>query len=236
MKHILHILTLLLLVPSALWAQDLEYQVELGGGLGLTSYLGDISSSPLSDPGLMGGVVARRNLNPRMVVKGNLLFGHISGSSEGFFIPNDVNDHTPAGGQPTYVAFKRNLLDLGAQFEMNFWGYGLGASYKELSAITPYATLGLGFTLAMGGGATDFALNLPVGLGVKYKIKPRVNIGAEWTVRFTTTDKLDVTNTSPQLADPYGIKGDFMKNKDCYSNLLLFVTYDLCPKLRKCNN
>lgn len=231
-----YLLSLMLLLPVGMQAQDLEYQMELGGALGLSSYLGDISSSPFSHLGAMGGVVARRNFNPRMALKGNLLLAHISGQSDGYYIPTDANSSASGAGLPASVTFGRNLLDLGAQFEMNFWGFGMGAGYKELSRITPYATLGAGFTLAMGGGSTDVALNLPVGLGVKYKLMPRVNVGAEWTVRFTTSDRLDVTDTSRQLEAPYAIQSSGFKNKDCYSCLMLFLTYDLCPKYRKCNN
>ena len=92
-------------------------------------------------------------------------------------------------------------------------------------------------TLAMGGVGTDVALNIPVGLGVKYKVKPRVNIGLEWTFRFTTTDRLDVSHIDKQQLDqPYNIQTFGFMNKDLYSFLMFFVTYDMCPKLRKCNN
>ncbi len=234
MKRLL--VALWLLLPLALRAQELEYQMELGASLGPCFYLGDISSTPFKHTSAMGGVVARRVFNPRMVLKGNLSMGHISGNSEGIFIPTDATDKTALGGTLAKVSFKRNLMDLGAQFEMNFWGYGTGEGYKGNSRLTPYITGGLGFTLAMGGGHTDFALNIPLGVGVKYKVKPRVNVGAEWTFRFTTTDKLDVTDTSIQPDAPYGIESAGFKNKDCYSFLMFFITYDLCPKYRKCNN
>lgn len=229
-------LLLLLLWSLALPAQELEYQMEVGGAVGPVSYLGDISSSPFSHVNPMAGVLVRRNLNQRMVLKGNLLMGRLSGDSKGVFLPTDASSLTPEGGEPIHVKFARTILDLGVQYEQNFWGYGRGAAYKELSPITPYATLGLGLTLAMGGGPVNAGLNIPVGLGVKYKMMPRLNVGAELTVRFTTSDKLDVTRTSKQLDSPYGIKSSFFKNADCYTCLLLFVTYDISPKYRKCNN
>lgn len=231
-----YVIILFLTLPLASSAQDLEYELELGGGLGTCFYTGDVNSVPFRHPGMMGGAVVRRNLNPRMVIKGDLAFGHIYGDSQGFFIPTNASSLTSEGGVPTTVSFKRNLLDLGAQFEMNFWGYGLEGGYKGHSAITPYATMGAGFTLAFGGPA-DLSLNVPVGLGVKYKVRPRVNVGAEWTMRFTTSDKLDVNNKeAAQLNQPYGIQSVGFKNKDCYSFLMFFLTYDLCPKYRKCNN
>lgn len=227
---------LLLMLPLRGWSQDLEYELELGGCLGTTSYMGDVNSTLFKNPGLMGGFLVRRNLNARMVVKGDLAMGHISGNSKGYYIPTDATSKSPEGGVLKTIDFSRNLLDLGAQFEMNFWGYGLGGGYKGYSPITPYATLGIGFTLAFGGPA-DLSLNAPVGLGIKYKVKPRWNVGAEWTMRFTTSDKLDVCKESEkQLSQPYGIMSSGFKNKDCYSMLMFFVTYDLCPKYRKCNN
>ncbi len=222
---------------SRMAAEELEYQMEMGGTLGTSFYLGDANGSPFVHMGGMGGFLVRRVLNPRMALKGNLLMGHISGTSDGYFIPTDAFSKTPEGGIPTQVTFSRNLIDLGAQFEMNFWGYGLGSGFKEHSRITPYALAGMGFTLAPGGAGTKLALNLPVGVGVKYKLRPRWNVGLEWTMRFTTTDALDAASKEQaQLIYPYGIKSVGLKNKDCYSFTMLFVTYDMCPKYRKCNN
>lgn len=216
--------------------QDVEYQMEIGGGGGMCFYLGDANSTPFAHMSGMGGVLVRRMFNPRMALKGNLAFGHIKGDSEGYFIPQDATSQTPEGGMPATVQFSRNLVDAGVQFEMNFWGYGHGGGYKENSPITPYALAGMGFTLAPGGAGTKGALNLPIGVGVKYKVRPRLNIGFEWTMRFTTSDELDVAKGQPQLFQPYGIKSVGLKNKDCYSFTMLFVTYDICPKYRKCNN
>ncbi|MBQ0049421.1 MAG: hypothetical protein KBT12_04165 [Bacteroidales bacterium] len=217
-------------------AQEIEYQLELGGGIGPTFYMGDTNSNPLRHMGMMGTVVARRVFNPRMVLKGNLAFAHIAGNTHDTYIPLDAWSETPEGGQPVHLSFGRNLFDLGAQYEMNFWGYGTGEGYKGNSRITPYMLAGVGLTLAVGGGSTDFAFNIPIGVGIKYKVKPRLNLGLEWSVRFTTSDKLDVTNESKQLYQPYGVPSNGFKNKDCYSFLLFSITYDMCPKLRKCNN
>lgn len=231
------ILLSLFLGALSVGAEDLEYEMELGGSLGTSFYLGDVNSTPFAHLSGMGGIVARRVFNPRMALKGNLSVAHLSGKSDGYFIPSDPNSGTAAGGEAVYVSFKRNVIDLGAQFEMNFWGYGMGHTYKNHSRITPYALAGMGFTLAPGGAETAFALNLPVGVGVKYKVRPRLNIGLEWTMRFTTSDALDAgSKEMSQLIHPYGIKSVGLKNKDCYSFTMVFVTYDLCPKYRKCNN
>lgn len=72
-------------------------------------------------------------------------------------------------------------------------------------------------------------MNIPVGAGIKYKVKPRWNVGIDWTMRFSMSDKLD------GIEDPYRIKSGFLKNKDSYSMTMFYISYDLCPKYRKCN-
>ena len=228
---------LLLLCCAYAHSEDLEYKMEMGAGAGACFYLGDANSTPYAHMSGMGGFVARWVFNPRMVIKGNLAVGHISGPSEGRFIPADASSQSAAGGQPAVVHFSRNLVDFGAQFEFNFWGDGRGGGYKDNSPITPYALAGIGLTLAVGGAGTRAALNLPVGVGVKYKVKPRWNVGLEWTMRFTTSDELDAAvGSQTQLVHPYGVKSVGLKNKDCYSFTMLYVTYDMFARLRKCNN
>jgi len=222
-------------------AQDsdvLEYQQEIGGGIGLTSYLGDAGGGFLTHPGLAATFIWRRNLNQRMVVKTNFGMGHISGNTKKMFFPIDPLSKTPEGGQPAEpLHFSRNLIDMGAQFELNFLGYGMGARYKGLYRWTPYLLAGAGITLGFGGGGkTAAGLHIPVGVGFRYKLRPRLNVGFEWSVRFTTSDRLDDTNTATRLEAPYGIESGMFKNKDCYQMMLLSLTYDISPKYRKCNN
>lgn len=239
LRTVITLLLLLCLLPNRLQAQaeELEYKMDLGAAIGTCFYLGDANSTPYAHMSIMGGLMARRILNPRMAVKMNIAMGHLNGTMDGF-IPIDPLSGNIEGGVPTKVDFSRNVLDIGAQFEMNFWGFGLGGGYKDLKRITPYALAGIGMTIGMGGGASACgALCLPVGVGVKYKLKPRLNIGFEWTMRFTTSDRLDATpEGTTQLAHPYGIKSVGLKNKDCYNFTMVYLTYEIMPKLRKCNN
>jgi len=240
MRRFLSLILLLTLVLSTR-AQDgepLEYQQEIGGGLGISSYVGDASGGFMKHPGMMGAVIWRRNLNPRMVVKTHIAMGHISGDTKGLYIPTDPNSRTPEGGQPTaLIHFSRNFVDAGAQFELNFLGYGMGAAYKGLKRWSPYVLLGAGVTIGMGGGAKACAgLCLPIGAGFRFKVVRRLNLGIEWTFNFTTTDKLDDADYDTHLIDPYGIESGLFKNKDCYTKLMVTLTYDIAPKYRKCNN
>jgi opacity protein-like surface antigen len=213
------------------------YQMEMGGALGMDFYLGDANKTPFRHSSAMGGFIVRRMFNPRMALKADLTMGHLTGNTKGRYFPTDASSKTAEGGVPVSFKFKRNVVDLGAQFEFNFWGFSMGESYKGNSRITPYALAGVGLTLATGGGGgTKVALNCPVGVGVKYKLKQRLNVGAEWTFRFTTTDALDTAKEWKQLSMPSAIQSSGFKNKDCYSYLMFFVTYEMMPKCKTCHN
>ena len=83
----------------------------------------------------------------------------------------------------------------------------------------------------MSGDNSVFTANVPLGLGVKYKLGERLNLGVEWRVHFSLSDKLD------GMADPYGIRSSgLFKNTDCYSALQLTLTYSFMSKCRTCNN
>lgn len=226
--HILLLGTFFLCLVDSVRAEDLEYRYEVGLLGGVSSYYGDANYHiPLKNINAMGGVLWRYNINPRMVVKSAFSVAGISGCT------TDSKNQYPGGD----VKFSRELYELGAQFEYNFWAYGDGKGYKSTHRVVPYIFAGIGVTFAPKPVQHVFAANLPVGLGVKFKVMPRLNVGCEMSFRFTSSDKLDVTDkTQPILDDPYGIKSGWLKNKDSYSFLSIFVTYDLSPKYRKCNN
>ncbi len=200
-------------------AQELEYKYEIGGMLGTSFYLGDTNTNSLyKNNGLAGGAMMRYNINPRMSLKFNLTANKISGGTEGAstYIPTSDGEK---------IDFNNVVYDLGCQYEISFWGYGMGKGYKGTRRLAPYIHLGLGFSCA-----DNVAMNIPVGIGVKYKVAERVNIGLDWAMHFSLTDKLD------GIEDPYAIKSGFLKNKDTYCATMFYVSYDICPKLRKCNN
>lgn len=201
-------------------AQELEYALELGAMAGPSFYMGDANLNGFyKNVTMAGGLMGRYNINPRMALKFDLAYGSVKGNAlEG------ANKFPHIEGQEW--EFNNSLIDLGCQYEINFWGFGTGGGYKGHKRLTPYIQLGLGFTY----GNDALTMNIPIGFGVKYKIKPRWNVGADWSMRFSMSDKLD------GIEDPYHIQSGFLKNKDSYSWTMVYVSYDLCPKYRKCNN
>ena len=220
----------ILLMPATGKAQyaDEEYRMELGVMLGGCFYRGDANyTTPFKEMGLSAGIVGRFILNPRMAIKCDLAMGQIAGDTR------TIENIFPHGEE---CSFERNVYDLGAQFEYNFWPYGNGMTYRESRRFTPYILGGTGLTYAQEPADDILTMNFVVGAGVKYKFAPRWNVGCEVSMRFTLTDKLDVpAKTGLMLDDPYQVESGLLKNKDSYSFVSLTLTYDLWPKCNNCN-
>lgn len=205
-------------------AQEEIYHMELGAMAGGSFYMGDANySTPYKGTRPMGGIMARYVFNPRLALKANLAAAGIKGSIK------------ESDGFPFACDFSRTLYDFGVQMEANFWGYGIGHEFLGYRRLTPYITGGIGLTFAPSPAEAVCTMNIPVGVGVKYKFRPRWNVGIEFTMRFSLSDELDVTNQDAALNDPYHIKSGFLKNKDSYSFTAIFITYDLFPQCRNCN-
>jgi hemolysin activation/secretion protein len=126
--------------------------------------------------------------------------------------------------------FKRKIGDVGVRMEYNFWPYGTGMEYRGAQRLTPYIFIGLGTTVYKTD-KPQLAMNMPLGLGVKYKAANRVNMALEWAMHFSNTDRLD------GASNPLGIRSHgLFKNTDCFSQLRLSVTYDLWAKCKTCHN
>lgn len=212
------------LVSLGAKAQDeYEYKMEIGVGAGMVSYEGDFNGSIVKNMQPSASLILRRIFNPYMGVKLDVMYGKLKGSSA------DVKTYY-SGYDDNPIEFSNTLLDAGLTFEYNFWPYGTGREYRGAKRLTPFVFLGIGATYVTGGGENAFTANVPIGLGVKYKIGKRLNLGLEWAMHFSLSDKLD------GVEDPYGIESSgVFKNTDCYSALKLTLTYSFMPKCKICN-
>ena len=217
------VLAVLLVFVTSVHAQtDPEYKLELGGGIGMASYQGDFNSSLFKNPQPMFTVLAKYRFDPRRALALNVSYGQLKGSSK------DAKTYYPL---TTDYDFKSNVADVGLRFEYNFWPFGTGFEYRGAKRLTPYVAIGLGMTIAKADGKSATGVNMPIGVGVKYKLGDRLNLAAEWAMHFTSSDELD------GIKDPYGIASSgLFKNTDCYSHLRLTLSYDIWAKCRTCHN
>ena len=181
-----------LLAPSRTVAQEESSRFDIGAGLGMSGYIGDLNNSnPFKSPGLAADLSFRYRFDTRWALVTNLGYAGLSAVS----------------GQ------------LGSALP--------GESYKKLRRWTPYMSVGVGVLMASCEGSSHVAFTIPMSLGVKYKLKERVNIGLEFTMTKAFGDHID-----GEIADLYQIKSSFMKNTDWYSQLALTISYEFglrCP-------
>ena len=177
-------------MTSVMAQDDVEYKMEVGGGVGLLNYQGDFNGSLFKHMQPMGSVLVRRVFNPYMGLRASLGAGKIKGESK-----------------------------------------DAGTYYPDMEA-TPYKFDNLlGGTFVKGDEKNVFTANMPFGVGVKYKMGDRLNLGVSLAMHLSMSDELDGRK------DPYGIKSSgLFKNTDCYTMLQVTLTYSFMAKCRTCHN
>lgn len=222
MKVLISLLVSLFALAAHAQQGETFYRLELGAGLGMGANFTDVKGKM----GLAGAAIARFPLNPRMAVKAQFTYDQMKGSTEGRkeFYPTNPN---ASSADRLHYAVDDGICDLSALYELHFLPYGFVRDYKGYSRIVPYLQMGFGITYGLAG--KSFTANILVGLGIKYKVAQRLNLGLDYLVHFSLSDKLD------GLDAPLGISSSGFRNKDHYSALTLTLTYDLNPRCPTCN-
>jgi hypothetical protein len=216
------ILFIAIAVANIANAQEAPYKFDFGAGIGVSGYAGDAASSVFDHPGFVGEAAVRYIPNTRMAFRAVLSALTLSGNTA------DMTNVPPLGKQ---YSFSSQAYDLGVRYEFNFFSYGIGETYKRLRRWTPYLTLGLGMTLATCDGNNAFGVNLPMGAGIKYKLKERLNLGIEFTMTKVFNDHVD----GRELSDLTTIKSSFVKNNDWYSRFTIGITYEFGKRCETCH-
>ena len=182
----------------------------MGGG---SYYLGDINSNHFDYMMPSGGIVIRKNIDRRIVVKGELLLGYIRADDA-----RNTNDTVKLNRN---LHFRSPIYELSGQVEFNFLPYETGNS---LYPFTPFIFAGVslfrfnpkaeatnGEWVALqplgteGQGTTSFQdrkkyaitqFSIPMGGGFKIAVNKTFNIILEYGIRKTFTDYLDDVSTS----------------------------------------
>ena len=222
MKRLLLLLLPLFALTASGQNDETLYRLELGGGIGFGTGHTDLKGKWAADM----AAIARFPLNPRMAVKTQLAYLTLKGSTEGQknFYPAQPD---ATGTDRLAYSVSDAVIDASALYELHFLPYGYLRDYKGHCRLVPYLQMGFGLTYGKAGKA--FTANIPLGVGVKYKVAERLNLGLDWLVHFTLSDKLD------GLEAPLGISSSGFRNKDHYSALSLTLTYDLNPRCPTCN-
>ncbi len=199
-------------IPFGSWSQRPAKNAEIGLFLGCSYYIGDLNPlghfNQFTKPA--AGAVFRYNFNPRLALRGNVLFGAVEG---------DDSFAGSAAQQQRNLKFKSNIYELSGQLEFNFLDYEMGNDYHGFS---PYIFIGLaglkfnpkgqiddrwvdlqplgteGQGLPGGPSKRKYKLtqlSIPFGVGVKINLSKNIGISIEWGMRKTFTDYLDDVST-----------------------------------------
>ena len=202
-------------LPAAAREEE-EYTKEWGASLGLNSLLDDTNSSIVGNlHGSMGASV-RFLFNPRMALRTEMGVHFIGGDTGGVkdFYPDYVDQ---VGTARRFYRHSGTIFDLAALYELNFFSYAYRPGYQGHRRFTPYLQMGLGFAFSTTGRTVTPWV--PLGFGVKYKLRPRLNV----------SDRLDGFDA------PHGLKSDFFRNQDHLGLLRVTLTYDFSPRCPTCN-
>ena len=200
-------------------AQEESFRFDMGAGVGMAGYLGDLNeTNPFKHLGFSGDLAFRYRPDTRWAFRTVLAMSGLSGNSADLAsaLPNDA----------TY-SFKSTLVELSERAEFNFFSFGIGETYKHLRRWTPYLAIGAGIAIASCQGSSHAAFTIPMAVGVKYKVGPRLTAGAEFSMTKAFNDHID-----GDIADLYQVKSSFLKNTDWYSRIAVSLSYEFglrCP-------
>lgn len=200
-----------------------DYRFDIGAGFGMTGYLGDANDANLyQNPSWDAEILFRYLYNPRFNFKTNFYIGSLRGNSAQM-------DNVFADFQN--YKFSTTFYELGETFEFHFFNYGMGESYRKLKRWTPYIVAGVSVMAWSVDKKAGFSFAIPMGAGFKFKPSLRWNLGLEFLMKKTFSDRVDGSS----LKDPYGIRSGFMKNTDWYSTLTFSVSYEFSKRCAVCN-
>lgn len=245
---------------------------EFGIGLGVGHYFGDLNTrAHLNRAKPAASVFFRKNFSNYIAVRIAASYARLGYSD----IYNSHNEYMYRRN----LSFNTNVWELALQGDFNFFRFMPGEPGFNY---TPYVTLGVGAfnydpyaylsgekiylrTLGTEGQGSSLyperkqystmALCIPFGVGFKYALNERINIGFELLHRFTTTDYLDdvsktyvdpsvfpsnpdgsisqgllLSDRSYEVGEPIGIPGRQRGNsqqKDQFITAMLHLTFNL---------
>jgi hypothetical protein len=193
--------------------QSTVQEGEIGITAGAAHYFGDLNPKlRLNRPKVAFGIFARKQFGDYVAVRISGNFAQLGYSD----IYNSYNTfmHT------RNLSFGTNIYEFVLQGDFNFFQFIPGDLYKRY---TPYITFGIGTfnydpyayyqgqkvflrqlgTEGQGSAAypnrkpySSMAVCFPIGVGYKYSLNSKVNIGFEVVYRFTTTDYIDDVSTT----------------------------------------
>lgn len=187
---------------------------EVGLFIGGSNYIGDVGPEYYINPNnIMGGVIYKWNLNPRIAFRGTFTLAQLS---------SDDADATNKARYDRGMRFTNSIKELAIGVEFNYFEYNLD-DYQKTH--TPYLLIefaAFNYNVAKKETApkqyeyeSKTAYAIPFGIGYKTKLANDFAIALELRARYTFVDDIDYNNTeinslnfgNPKSNDWYMLSG-----------------------------
>jgi hypothetical protein len=205
---------------------------EVGVFLGGSNFIGDVGPTAYVAPNEPAiGILYKWNKSPRHSWRVSYTQSTITS--------NDTDSKEPSRNQRGYY-FENNIKELTLGLEFNFFEFNL---HELGQKITPYVFSGITYfrhdELYVLSGITEKegeinSLAIPLTLGIKASISPRLILAAELGVRATLTDNIDGSN--PKNENRIPLRFGNLNNNDWYVFSGLTLTYTFGQKPCYCAN
>ena len=166
---------------------------EIGIVAGGSNYIGDIGRENFIYPNnIMGGVLYKKNVNPRIALRGNFTYAKISDHDQ---------DSKNQGRFDRGIHFSNSIKELAVGLEFNFFEYNLdNFQYTQ----SPYILVQFGAVNyrvvenETGSGQYEYSnkttFTMPIGIGFKTKLTGDFAMAVELRAQYTWQDDLDYNN------------------------------------------
>ena len=215
-------LLLMLLVGFQAYAQ--QPGSEVGGGIGVMSYTGDlVRGFDFSQSQLAGNFYYRYNFNNAVSVKLGATFGGVTATEE----PID------AFAAQRDASFDVFIFEAAGIFEYHFLNW---RNEKTKLRFTPYVFTGFGLFGISGHEEKPTSYSnvqpvIPLGVGFKYVLNPKWYVGIEFGGRKTFFDYIDNVSEADQADRNFQSGNQYDKDMYYYTGLsLTYSFYNIaCP-------
>lgn len=201
------------------------YTTELGVYGGASYFTGDVDKKMLSGMQQDWGLTLRYVFNQRIALHADFHRTKIAGNHESSY---------PALFSETFQLNQQvNFADL--TMAVNFFDYGYLEHVMYSTNITPYIFGGIGaFGFQETAGEFKVGATIPVGMGVKVRLTPRLHLNAKWTHRLITgSDRLEGRD---ELNDPFRLNGSNRLNRDGAGSFSIGLSVGLTQRDCDCQN
>ena len=196
---------------------------EIGFQLGAFNYTGDLSNGySLKNHRPGASVFLRTNLTDAVGLKYGIAAGMIHGSNEFF---DDTEN------QMTSISFNTTILEAFGSFEFYFLDY---KSKHSRVHWTPYLSLGLAAFTYFGDAASNSNQSriqpaIPIGIGFKYQVSKRIDLGLEASARVTFFDYLDGIGEGDPIGPDYVYANQYSFDTYYFIGFTLNYTFYIIP-------